>query len=303
MQQPPRLPRVVAERLTTAAAAAAAFGTCEAAQAFALPAWDDVMVELNKPPITLNPFSLQPAGAAFFAGYGAYLVWNVFRPPNAAEVEAQDKRDAESVVAAEAAAPFLKAAAESPGARTTESGLVYEELAAGEGASPGLEQMVKVHYVGAARPSPGPAQLARATKCSEHCALLCRHAVGRHRLRLLARPRRADRVRAEPGHQGVARGCAARRPAPAELPPSSRPAPAQLPPSSRPAPAARNTARRAPDAGLALMKPGSRAKLTIPAELAYGPMAMGDKIPANSALCFDVELIEVKEAGGFKFPF
>jgi FKBP-type peptidyl-prolyl cis-trans isomerase FklB len=77
---------------------------------------------------------------------------------------------------------------------------------------------------------------------------------------------------------------------------------AQLPPSSRRAPA-RNTARRAPDAGLALMKPGSRAKLTIPAELAYGPMAMGDKIPANSALCFDVELIEVKEAGGFKFPF
>ena len=81
---------------------------------------------------------------------------------------------------------------------------------------------------------------------------------------------------------------------------------AQLPPSSRPAPAAprpaRSTARPAPHAGLALMKPGSRAKLTIPAELAYGPMATGS-IPANSALCFDVELIEVKEAGGFKFPF
>ena len=101
------------------------------------------------------------------------------------------------------------------------------------------------------------------------------------------------------------------RPAPAQLPPSSPPAPAQLPPSSccnasRPAPAAtrpaRSTARRAPHAGLALMKPGSRAKLTIPAELAYGPMAMGS-IPPNSALCFDVELIEVKEAGGFKFPF
>ena len=50
------------------------------------------------------------------------------------------------------------------------------------------------------------------------------------------------------------------------------------------------------------MKPGSRAKLTIPAELAYGPIAMGS-IPANSVLCFDVELLEVKEAGGFKFPF
>ena len=42
------------------------------------------------------------------------------------------------------------------------------------------------------------------------------------------------------------------------------------------------------------MKPGSRAKLTIPAELAYGPVAMGS-IPANSVLCFDVELLEVKE--------
>ena len=77
-------------------------------------------------------------------------------------------------------------------------------------------------------------------------------------------------------------------------------------PSSRAAPAAprpaRSTARRAPHAGLALMKPGSRAKLTIPAELAYGPVAMGS-IPANSVLCFDVELLEVKEAGGFKLPF
>ena len=232
VQQPPRLPRVVAERLTTAAAAAAAFGTCEAAQA--LPSWDEVMVELNKPPITLNPFSLQPAGAAFFAGYGVYLVWNVFRPPNAAEVEAQERRDEASVAASAASAPFLRAAAEAPGARKTESGLIYEELAAGEGASPGLEQMVKVHYVGAARPSPGPAQLTRATKCSEHCALRGRHSVGWHRLRLLARPRRADRVRAEPGHQGMARGCAA-------APPSSRPAPAQLllhrvPPAALPAP-------------------------------------------------------------------
>ena len=88
--------------------------------------------------------------------------------------------------------------------------------------------------------------------------------------------------------------------------PSSRAAPAQLTRSSRAAPAAprpaRSTARRAPHAGLALMKPGSRAKLTIPAELAYGPVAMGS-IPANSVLCFDVELLEVKEAGGFKLPF
>lgn len=282
VQQPPRLPRVVAERLTTAAAAAAAFGTCEAAQA--LPSFDAVMEELNKPPITLNPFSIQPAGQAFFAAYGAYLVWSIVRPPNAAEVEAQGRAAEASAAAAAAAAPFLEAAAEAPGARKTESGLVFEELTAGEGAAPTLEQMVKVHYVGVAWPSPGSAQLTRASKGSEHCALRGRYAVGWHRLRLLARPRRADRVQAEPGHQGVARGYAA---APHPLPP-------KLLPSSC-------CTASLPYAGLALMKPGSRAKLTIPAELAYGPMAMAS-IPANSVLCFDVELLEVKEAG-FNFPF
>ena len=233
VQQPPRLPRVVAERLTTAAAAAAAFGTCEAAQAFALPAWDDVMVELNKPPITLNPFSLQPAGAAFFAGYGAYLVWNVFRPPNAAEVEAQDKRDAESVVAAEAAAPFLKAAAESPGARTTESGLVYEELAAGEGASPGLEQMVKVHYVGAARPSPGQRSW-RAPPSALSTVLSFAGTLSDGTVF------DSSRDRGEPTEfvlNQVIKGWQEGAPRAAQLPPSSRRAPAQLPPSSRPAPA------------------------------------------------------------------
>ena len=154
-----QLPRIAAERLSGAAAAAAAFGTCEAAGA-ALPSFDEVMVELNKPPITLNPFSLQPAGQAFFAAYGAYLLWNVFRPPNAAEVEAQGKRDEASVAAAAASAPFLRAAAESPGARKTDSGLIYEELVAGEGASPGLEQTVKVHYVGACAALVGPGAVA-----------------------------------------------------------------------------------------------------------------------------------------------
>ena len=224
VQQPPRLPRVVAERLTAAAAAAAAFGTCEAAQA--LPSFDAVMEELNKPPITLNPFSIQPAGQVFFAGYGAYLVWSIIRPPNEAELEARGKAAEASAAAAAAAAPFLEAAAEAPGARKTESGLVFEELTAGEGASPTLEQMVKVHYVGAAWPSPGSAQSTRASKGSERRALRGRYAVGRHRLRLLTRPRRADRVQAEPGHQGVARGYAA---APHLLPPKLPP---KLPRSS-----------------------------------------------------------------------
>ena len=111
------------------------------------------MVEMNKPPITLNPFSVQPVGQAFFAGYGAYLAWQILRPPSEAEVEADNKRAALGAVAAEAAAPFLNAAAEAPGAIKTDSGLVYEELQPGEGASPSLDQKVKVHYVGVRSPT------------------------------------------------------------------------------------------------------------------------------------------------------
>lgn len=43
--------------------------------------------------------------------------------------------------------------------------------------------------------------------------------------------------------------------------------------------------------GLKLMKKGGKAKLLIPSELAYGKQAMGNKIPANSVLYFEVELL------------
>ncbi|MBL7545946.1 MAG: FKBP-type peptidyl-prolyl cis-trans isomerase [Bdellovibrionaceae bacterium] len=46
---------------------------------------------------------------------------------------------------------------------------------------------------------------------------------------------------------------------------------------------------------LKLMKEGSKYKLTIPADLAYGPMGRPG-IPPNSVLLFDVELLEVKAA-------
>jgi FKBP-type peptidyl-prolyl cis-trans isomerase FklB len=44
---------------------------------------------------------------------------------------------------------------------------------------------------------------------------------------------------------------------------------------------------------LQLMPVGSKWKLFIPAELAYGEVAQGDKIKGNSALIFEVELLEI----------
>jgi len=48
------------------------------------------------------------------------------------------------------------------------------------------------------------------------------------------------------------------------------------------------------DEGVVGMKVGGQRTLVIPPGLAYGDRAMGNAIPANSTLIFDVELIEVK---------
>ena len=45
--------------------------------------------------------------------------------------------------------------------------------------------------------------------------------------------------------------------------------------------------------GIPLMKVGSKYRFFIPYELAYGKQAAGAKIPAGSALIFDVELFEI----------
>jgi len=45
--------------------------------------------------------------------------------------------------------------------------------------------------------------------------------------------------------------------------------------------------------GLQLMPVGSKWKLFIPSDLAYGPSGGGGKIPGNSVLVFEVELLEI----------
>ncbi len=46
--------------------------------------------------------------------------------------------------------------------------------------------------------------------------------------------------------------------------------------------------------GVLGMKVGEKRKLTIPPELGYGNQAIGNIIPANSTLIFEVDLVEIK---------
>ena len=49
------------------------------------------------------------------------------------------------------------------------------------------------------------------------------------------------------------------------------------------------------DQGIVGMKEGGKRTLVIPASLAYGSQAVGDVIPANSTLIFEVELLKVQK--------
>jgi FKBP-type peptidyl-prolyl cis-trans isomerase len=49
---------------------------------------------------------------------------------------------------------------------------------------------------------------------------------------------------------------------------------------------------------LQLMKPGDKWELYIPAELAYGEMGAGGRIPPNAVLIFELELLSIQEGAG-----
>ena len=49
--------------------------------------------------------------------------------------------------------------------------------------------------------------------------------------------------------------------------------------------------------GVQLMSVGSKFKFTIPSDLAYGPNGNPPRIPGNSVLQFEIELLEIRDSG------
>lgn len=122
---------------------------------------------------------------------------------------------------------FMAENGKKEGVVTTESGLQYEVLTAGEGASPAAEDTVKVHY-------------------------------------------RGSLINGTDFDSSYSRG-----------EPVSFPLNGVIPGWTE---------------GLQLMKVGGKARLVLPAELAYGPGGMGEAIGPNETLVFEVELLEINPA-------
>ena len=126
---------------------------------------------------------------------------------------------------AQAGAEYVEKMAAEKGAVQTESGLVYQELQAGDGAQPEAASRVKAHYKGTLRDG---------TVFD------------------------SSYERGEPLTIGL------------------------------------NQVIPCWTEGIAMMKEGGKARLTCPSGIAYGERAQGG-IPANAALTFEVELLEIVE--------
>ncbi|HSG90772.1 MAG TPA: FKBP-type peptidyl-prolyl cis-trans isomerase [Pseudomonadales bacterium] len=140
--------------------------------------------------------------------------------------QAQMEQEAESSL--EAARTFLAANAEREGITVTESGIQYEVLKSGDGASPEVTDTVVTHYTGS---------LPDGTVFD------------------------SSEERGEPATFGLDR---------------------VIPGWTE---------------ALQLMKVGDRWRIWLPPELAYGERGAGDDIPPNSALVFEVELLDVNPEG------
>lgn len=95
-------------------ASAAAFAlTLPASPAFAD---TDLWLELNKPPFEFSPFSINPVGYVFLAGWFGFLAYRAFGPEGQQRAASVAKFREDSSKAAAAAPAFLSAAAKAEGA-------------------------------------------------------------------------------------------------------------------------------------------------------------------------------------------
>jgi len=140
--------------------------------------------------------------------------------------EQMEKQQVESEVALKKGEDYLVENAKKDGVKSTESGLQYEVLASGEGASPSATDTVEVHY---------------------HGTLI----------------------------DGSVFDSSVERGAPAKFPV--------------------NRVISGWTEALQLMKVGDKWRLHIPADLAYGAQSPSPKIPANSTLVFEVELLNIEK--------
>lgn len=180
-------------------------------------------------PVELNSDALVAGLKDALTEQPARLEESVIREAfNAVREEEMKKQQSASAEALKVGEDYLTANLKKDGVKATESGLQYEVLASGEGATPAATDTVEVHY---------------------HGTLI----------------------------DGSVFDSSVERGSPAKFPV--------------------NRVISGWTEALQLMKVGDKWRLHIPAELAYGAQSPSPKIPANSTLVFEVELLSIASEG------